>query len=386
MFTSDAKDRSKDYDEISGKASIVPSVAILGTRGYPSYYGGFETAVRQLAPYLADNGWDVTVYGRKGATQSDDRNIDPRVKRVETWSVNRKSLSTLSHGLTATLHLLFHRTDVALIMNVANGFYIPLLRVFGIPVVINVDGMEWKREKWNCFARAVFVAGARLSARFSDRIIVDSREIGRLWKEQFDVDGTFIPYGGFDADTLELKDDFDPGGYVLYVARFVPENSFAVFLRAAEKLCESYDVVLVGSSGYDNDFDEMAKKAAETYPKIHWLGSIRDDDRLFALWQNAGVYFHGHSVGGTNPALVQAMMCGAPIVARRTAFNSEVLAGTGVLVDPTATEVTAAIVGLMEDASARKRLSAEAKSRARMLYSWGQVCRDYESTLITVMR
>ncbi|WP_230010068.1 DUF1972 domain-containing protein, partial [Microbacterium sp. Bi128] len=153
------------YEGLLGRAR---SVAIIGTRGYPSYYGGFETAVRKLAPYLSDAGWAVTVYGRKGATRADDLARDPRVASVETFGLEKKSLSTLTYGLTAVLHAIRRRPDVVLVMNVANGYWLPLLRIFRIPTVVNVDGMEWERAKWGPVAKFVFKLGAKLTARFAN--------------------------------------------------------------------------------------------------------------------------------------------------------------------------------------------------------------------------
>src|SRR4051794_96298 len=138
-----------------GERGRKPRVVILGTRGYPSYYGGFETLVRRLAPFLADRGWDVTVYGRPGATWSDDPQRDPRVHTVTTAGRETKSLSTLSFGCTSCLHGMVHKPDVALVMNVANGYWLPLLKSRDIPVVLNVDGIEWDRDKWGRGAKAV---------------------------------------------------------------------------------------------------------------------------------------------------------------------------------------------------------------------------------------
>ena len=120
---------------------MTKSVVIIGTRGYPSYYGGFETAVRKLAPFLVDQGWDVTVYGRLGSTKDTDPEFDRRVKTITTWGVETKSVSTLSYGLTASLDASRKRPDVALVMNVANGYFLPLLRARGIPTLVNVDGI-----------------------------------------------------------------------------------------------------------------------------------------------------------------------------------------------------------------------------------------------------
>ena len=153
------------------------SVAIIGTRGYPSYYGGFETAVRKLAPDLADMGWDVTVYGRHGATKENDPTLDLRIKRRVTWGMETQNLSTLSHGLTASLDAAVRKPDVALIMNVANGFFLPALRARGIPTLVNVDGIEWEREKWSPKAKMVFRKAAQCTAKWADGLVFDARRI-----------------------------------------------------------------------------------------------------------------------------------------------------------------------------------------------------------------
>jgi len=228
----------------------MPSVAIIGTRGYPSYYGGFETAVRELAPYLVDQGWDVTVYGRHGATLDVDPDRDPRVTSRLTRGVDRKQLSTLTYGFTSCLDAVRRRPDVALVMNVANGYWLPLLRAFGIPTLVNVDGIEWDRAKWGRLAKAVFRTGARLSARFATRLVYDSREIERRWNQDFDAVGVFIPYGGTIQPRLPLERGLNHRGYVLVVARFVPENTIPEFFAAVTEIARHHDVVIVGSAGY----------------------------------------------------------------------------------------------------------------------------------------
>lgn len=364
---------------------VSKSVSIIGTRGYPSYYGGFETAVRKLAPYLAERGWDVTVYGRPGATKPDDLDRDPRVKTIETRGVETKSVSTLSYGLTATADVARRKPDVALVMNVANGFFLPLLRARGIPTLINVDGIEWNRAKWGRLAKAVFHQGARATARFGDRMVYDSVEIARLWREEFGLVGDFIPYGGEVPPELPLEEGLHDREYVLVVARFVPENTIPQFIEAALTLAETRQVVLVGSAGYGGELDERAQALADARPNVRWLGHVSDDRRLLSLWQHAGVYFHGHSVGGTNPALVQAMACGAPIVARDTAYNREVLGGAGVLTDPTPAHIVRAITELLDNKDTQAELSALARVRAHAHYSWEAVCAAYEAALLELV-
>ncbi len=363
------------------------SVAIIGTRGYPSFYGGFETAVRMLAPYLADHGWDVTVYGRPGGSPAPrEFKRDPRVVSRNTPGLESKSLSTLSYGLTSSLDSARRKPDVALVMNVANGYWLPILKARGIPSVVNVDGIEWEREKWGRLARQVFFNGAKATARHADSLIYDARAIGDYWRANFDRDGTFIPYGGTEPTPLPAPMGLRSGEFILLVARFVPENTIGEFFAAAEKLANRHDVVIVGSSGYGGDLDERAKALAAAKPRVSWLGHLRDDDLLLALWQHCGVYFHGHSVGGTNPALVQAMACGAPVVARDTVYNREVLGDVGSFVEPEPDAIVAAIERSLAAPEDRERRSKLSRARVAEQYSWELVCSSYEAELELMRR
>jgi len=361
------------------------SVAIIGTRGYPSYYGGFETAVRRLAPYLAERGWDVTVYGRTNATNDNDPARDSRVRTVVTPGIETKSISTLSYGLTASIHTVINKPDVALVMNTANGYFLPLLRLRGIPTLVNVDGIEWDRAKWGRLAKRVFHTGAILTSRHGTRMVYDARAIGQRWMEEFKVEGEFIPYGGDFPDRLPVESGLTHRGYILAVARFVPENTIPEFLTAAEELARIWPVVLVGSTGYGGELDERAKALAERQPNFTWLGHVSNDARLHSLWQHAGAYFHGHSVGGTNPALVQAMACGAPVVARDTVYNREVLDESALFVAPQGEAIVEAITRLMQDPARQELISASAMTRAKEHYSWDGVCAAYEKALIDLV-
>lgn len=363
------------------EAAQTQSVAIIGTRGYPSYYGGFETAVRKLAPYLCDSGWDVTVYGRPGAVKEGDPSHDRRVTVLKTFGIESKSLSTLSYGLTSVLSALVKRPDVVLVMNVANGYWLPLLRLRNIPTVVNVDGMEWERAKWGKVAKSVFKFGAKLTARYGTTLITDAKEIQRRWRKDFGRDSLFIPYGGETPEDLPLEDGLTHRGYVLLVARFVPENTVAEFFKAVETIAVEHPVVLVGATGYGGELDDRAAALASTLSNVRWLGHVKDDVRLFSLFQHAGAYFHGHSVGGTNPALVQAMACGAPIVARDTVYNREVLADTALFCNPDPRSIAQSVEDLMKDKDASTALGDRARIRAEEDYSWRDVCLAYSSAL-----
>jgi glycosyltransferase involved in cell wall biosynthesis len=363
------------------KGDAVPSVAVLGTRGYPSYYGGFETAIRYLAPELTNMGWDVTVYGRPGSTRIDDNSVDSRVAVRETRGIETKNLSTLSYGLSSAMDSAFRKPDVALVMNVANGFFLPLLSGRGVPTLVNVDGLEWERAKWSRLAQRTFLTGAKCTARWASHLVFDSREIEAYWQRTFGAHGSFIPYGGEVPPPLPIPDGLHHRGYILVVARFVPENSIPQFFDAVPALAAHHPVVIVGSSGYGSELDERAGSLAAEHDSVTWLGHVSDDSLLLALWQHAGVYFHGHSVGGTNPALVQAMAAGAPIVARDTLYNREVLGTAGRYVSPVPHLIVEAMLQLMDDQGELDRACRENVERIEQHYSWKQVCNDYERVL-----
>jgi glycosyltransferase involved in cell wall biosynthesis len=267
-------------------------------------------------------------------------------------------------------------------MNVANGYWLPLLRMRGIPTVVNVDGIEWHRDKWSTLGKAVFKMGAKLTAMHGDFLVADSVQIERFWDDTFNRRGTFIPYGGdVVTERLDPIDGLPSGRYVLFVARLVPENTVGEFLDATEKLSRNHPVVIVGSSGSGGILEARVRRLAEAHSNVRWLGHIADDQKLYSLWQNCGVYFHGHSVGGTNPALVQAMACGAPILARDTVFNREVLLDTGMFVEPRDQAIVDAVEKLLSDRDLQVELSARAQRRAKEAYSWRSVCASYGTAL-----
>lgn len=356
-------------------------MAVIGTRGYPSYYSGFETAVRKVAPYLADAGWEVTVYGRRGATRPDDPGLDRRVLTRTTRGFETKSASTLSYGLTSVVDASFRRPDVALVMNVANGYFLPALRARGVPTLVNVDGLEWERAKWGGLAKQVFRMGAAWTARWASDLVFDARAIENYWHDTFGVGGHFIPYGGDVPTSLPVPEGMRHRGYVLMVARLVPENTIGEFFRAVPSIAERYPVVIVGSSGYGGEWDDAARRLAAQHPTVEWLGHLSNDALLLALWQHAGVYFHGHSVGGTNPSLVQAMAAGAPILARDTIYTREVLGSAGRFVAADARAIQEAVFKFMASPSELNEAASGNALRARECYSWEDVCGRYERAL-----
>jgi glycosyltransferase involved in cell wall biosynthesis len=359
--------------------------AILGSRGFPSTYGGYETLVRHLAPFLVQAGHDVTVYCR--ARDGDRRTwVTEDVRCIATPGRDTKSLSTLTFGMTATLDASLRHFDSILILNIANGFWFPALRMARTPFAVNTDGIEWERGKWGHLARSVFRAGAWMTARNAGELVCDSHAIGAVWKELFGRDLTFIPYG---APVLSGvgRDRLDAAGlgeepYLLAVARLVPENNVELTLDALELLGEAAPrAVIVGSANFDSPI-KARLRALEATGRVRWLGHVDDQRLLNQLWAHSAVYVHGHSVGGTNPALLQALGAGAPTIALDTPFNAEVLPFPEQLFAGDASALAEQIDSVLGSSERRRRMRFVGQRIVGERYSWEDVCRRYTDLLV----
>jgi glycosyltransferase involved in cell wall biosynthesis len=358
-------------------------LAIIGSRGYPSSYGGYETLVRHLAPYLKDQGHEVTVYCRSGRPRR-QRTVDG-VRCLYTVGVDSKSVSTLSFGASSCIDAAFRGYDAALVLNIANGFWLPVLRAAGVPTVVNTDGVEWERGKWGRVARTVFRTGARWCARFADTLICDSEAIGRIWWTEFDKESEFIPYGadipshGPPSKLVDLG--LARGGYILVVARLVPENNVDLTLDAVELLGDRAPrLVVVGSAGSESPIEDRLRRL-EAGKNVMWLGHVSDQQLLTQLWQNAAAYVHGHSVGGTNPALLQALGAGAPTLALKTPFNMEVLPDPDCLYELSSRDLADKIDAVVGSEQRQRAMAVEGTAIVGERYSWTDVCAAYAAAL-----
>lgn len=362
------------------------NIAILGSRGFPSTYGGYETLVRHLAPYLVRAGHDVTVYCR---TRDEDRRTwtTENVRCIATPGRDTKSLSTLTFGMTATLDASFRRFDSILVLNIANGFWLPMLRAARTPFAVNIDGIEWERGKWSRFGRATFRAGAWMTARNTDALICDSHAIGAIWEQLFDHDSIFIPYGAPVLNDVG-RDRLNAMGlgsepYLLVVARLAPENNVELTLDALELLGDRAPrAVIVGSANFDSSLIEARLQTMEAAGQVSWLGHVDDQDLLIQLWAHSAVYIHGHSVGGTNPALLQALGAGAPTLALDTPFNAEVLPYPEHRFPDDARALADRIQSVVASPSLQEEMAQRGRSVIRERYSWDDVCQAYMKTLV----
>ncbi|MHB8691972.1 MAG: DUF1972 domain-containing protein [Solirubrobacteraceae bacterium] len=360
-------------------------IAIIGSRGYPSTYGGYETLVRYVARRWVEEGHSVTVYCR---------NRDPDGRRhwhqdgVECiWTAGRdsNSASTLTFGLSSHLHARTRRFDAALVLNIANGFFLPLLATRGIPSVLNTDGLEWQRGKWGPIAQKVFYKGALMSAKHADVLVSDSQAIGAIWKDEFGVQPRFIPYGGVVHNSVRRERLAEVGvrrgEYVLVVARLIPENNVELTLDALDRMPDRPPAVIVGSANCDGEIDRRLRQLDQD-GRVRWLGHVDDQELLTQLWANCGVYVHGHSVGGTNPALLQALGAGAPTLALDTPFNNEVIKLDHQLYPHDADALATAIGRVLDSRSTQRSFAVHGRKRVADDYDWDAVAAGYLDALL----
>jgi glycosyltransferase involved in cell wall biosynthesis len=295
-------------------------VAILGTRGVPPEYGGFETFAAELGVRLVRRGHEVTVYCRAAGAHA-WRGLE----RIVLPHLPGKYLETVSHTFVSAIHALRRDFDVVLLCNAANAFTIPLLRAGRVPVAINVDGIERKRRKWNLFGQAFYAAGEAFAATFASAVVADAEVIAEYYRSNYSVEPVVIPYGAEfpsedDSDVLERL-GLRQGGYILYVSRFEPENNPLEVVLAYETLKNAPPLVMLGAARYDKALEGELRSHAG--PNILFPGALYGADYR-TLQRRARLYVQATEVGGTHPALIEAMASGGLVLANDTPENREV--------------------------------------------------------------
>jgi len=357
-------------------------IAVVGTRGIPARYGGFETFAEELSTRLAARGHHVTVYCRSNNityTGPEYRGV----RLVTLPTIAHKYFDTIAHTFLATLHLLAHPADIALYCNGANTVFTVLPRLAGIPVVINVDGLERHRKKWNALARAWYAFSERLTTFFPTAVVTDARAIADYYAERHGQPTHFIPYGAETGPvrTREALDRFglEPSGYWLYVSRMEPENNALLVVRAFERTTVDKKLVLVGDAPYAGDYIREVRATRD--PRIVFTGAVYGAG-YHELEAHSFAYIHATEVGGTHPALIEAMGRGRCVLYLSTAENAEVAEGVGVPFENSEGSLAAAIEQVSAwPAEERRTLGEAALERVRLRYDWERVTDQYEELL-----
>lgn len=356
-------------------------LAILGTRGVPPNYGGFETFAAELGRRLVLRGHDVTVYCREPGPETWEG-----IRRIERGSVGHKYLETVSHTFVSAIDALRRDFDAVLVCNAANAFVLPLLRAARIPVAINVDGIERRRRKWNVLGRMVYAIGEAFSVSFASRIIADADVIASYYADQYGASCSTIRYGADfpdepDSDILERL-QIEERNYILYVSRFEPENNPLEVVESYRRMLErrgdrpTPPLVMVGHGLYAPELVRTLQSHAG--PKILLPGAIYGRDYR-TLQRRSLIYIQATEVGGTHPALIEAMGSGGAVLANGTPENREAGGDAVGYFELRPTEsLSTALSEWLDDAALRERFRELARRRAAERYSWDSVTTEYE--------
>ena len=367
---------------------MVPlKLAILGTRGVPPNYGGFETFAAELGTRLIERGHDVWVYCREASWQSTADSTWKGIHRIVLPTLGHKYFETVSHTFLSALDALRRDFDAVLVCNAANAFVLPLLRAARIPVFINVDGIERKRRKWNVLGRMVYAIGEAFSVSFASAVIADADVIADYYRGQYGIEPAVIPYGAEfpaeeDSDVL-ARLGLTAGQYLLYVSRFEPENNPLEVVQAYESATADrrlptadYPLVMLGKGLYAPDLvEELHRHASD---RILFPGALYGRDYR-TLQRNALLYIQATEVGGTHPALIEAMASGGCVLANDTPENREVGGdAVGYFNLRPAETLSGMISEWVSNPLQREDFRARARTRAREQYSWDRVTDQYE--------
>jgi glycosyltransferase involved in cell wall biosynthesis len=354
-------------------------VALIGSRGIPNRYGGYETLMEELAVRLVARGFQVTVYCRSHSTPKTLKEYRG-AELVVLPTIRSKYLDTPVHTFLSCLHAARAGYDAALVVNSANAIFVPLLRIGGTPVALHVDGIEKRRAKWGPVGRFVYALSERLACALPDILVTDAEVIRRHYLDRYGAESVPIAYG------VEPRPAAEEGvlqrlglvsrRYFLYVSRFEPENNPHRVAEAYRQVGGDLPLVMVGGAPYAGDFIRGFTEGAD--PRILFPGAIYGEGYR-ELLSHALAYVHATEVGGTHPALVEAMGYGNCAVINDTPENREVAGGVGLYFraeDPASLAEQLDWICLNPDRSAARGRAAV--RRAALLYSWDRVTDQYD--------
>lgn len=354
-------------------------IAILGTRGIPASYGGFETFAEELGVRLAAAGVQVTVYCEAGAGEQPGEYRGVRLRHLPAPAFG--PLTTVLFDLRCLWHAR-RGFDVVYLLGYGAAPFCFLPRLHGTQVWLNVDGIEWRRAKWGRVAREYFKAMEFCSVHLPDRVIADAAGVRAHLRERHrrSVPCSVIAYGAPVVDEAPGADELSAwevraDAYWLVVCRLEPENHVREIVEGFLASDSPYPLLIVGDHRVQTDYVRGLRALASD--RVRLLGAVYDAERLRMLRFHALAYFHGHSVGGTNPSLLEAMGCGNLVIAHDNVFNREVLAKCGRFFRTP--EDISRLVREVQMLDSRERAAERARAHARVKtrYGWDRITRSY---------
>lgn len=355
-------------------------IAILGSRGYPYVYSGYETFVKELSERLVKEGCQVTVYCHRNLFK-ERPNIINGINLVYIPTIEKKTLSQFIHSFLSILHSIFQDYDIILVVNSANGPFGLITKLFGKKTAINVDGLEWLRPKWRGVGAKYFYYASKLATKFYDVIINDSFAMAKIYKKEFNVNSKVITYGAnirySQKPEMIKKWNLKPLNYYLVVGRLIPDNNSDVIIREFVKSKSTKKLVIVGDVPYKDKFAEKIKDTKDE--RIIFTGYVTDQNELAELYHHCFAYIHGHEFGGTNPTMLKALAYGCAVIALDTVFAKEMCDGDKHALYFTKEEgnLMQLIDMLEDDDSVLHDLRNTSRDRIIENYTWEKITKQY---------
>jgi glycosyltransferase involved in cell wall biosynthesis len=358
------------------------NIAMLGTRGIPASYSGFETCVEQLGKRLVERGHNVTVYCRSNHINYQDPHY-LGIRLVKLPTISNKYLDTLFHSFLSSIHALNQEYDICLYFIAGNSLVSWIPRLAGSKTIINVDGLDWKREKWPWLAKKYIQLAEYFAVKLPNRYLTDSTVVQSYYQERFKSNPEYIPYGSevkrLPPGELMKKYQLEPDQYILFVGRLVPENNIHHLVQAFREIDTNMKCVIVGDSAYSEDYKNNLYKKAENDQRILFTGYIFGEG-YYELGSNAHIFVETSGVGGTHPAIVEAMAFGNCVIVNNTPENLETIGDAGFSYegDVGASSLLDMLNMLLADSELVYEYKNIARSRAEQNYSWDSVTDQYE--------
>lgn len=365
-------------------------IALLGTRGVPASYSGFETCVEQLGQRLAKRGHDVTVYCRSHHIAYDKPSYKG-MRLVKIPTIPNKYLDTIVHSFICSLHALLQSYDIGLYFIAGNSPVTFIPRLVGTKTILNVDGLDWKREKWPVLAKKYIKLAEYLATKLPTAYLTDSKVVQTYYRNEHESEPHYIPYGSevdleSPGDTL-AKYGLEPGRYILFVGRLVPENCAHHLVDAFRKLDTDMKCVIVGDAPYAQEYIQSLHDRARDDDRIIFTGYVFGKG-YHELSTNALIFVETSGVGGTHPALLEAMAFGSCVVTHDTAENQETIGDAGFIYDGTvgSEALNEVLERLIQQPDLVTQYASLAVERAKSVYSWESVTDQYEHLFYELMR
>ncbi|MCG8035547.1 MAG: DUF1972 domain-containing protein [Candidatus Thiodiazotropha taylori] len=358
------------------------SISILGTRGIPANHGGFETFAEYLALYLLDKGWDVTVYCQVEGNENISIDCWKGIKRINVPVNKNGALGTILFDLKSTIHA--SRTNsLILTLGYNTALFSLIYRISRNRNIINMDGIEWKREKWSFIEKTWLYLNERIACLVANHLIADHPEIKnhlstRVSREKISI----IPYGAEEVasgsfDVL-TKYNLVSNEYAIVIARPEPENSILEIVTAFSKRPRGKKLVVLGK--YDNsNYCKCVLEAANN--EIIFPGAIYDKEIVQALRFHSALYIHGHQVGGTNPSLVEALGAGCAVLAHDNKFNRWV-AGDKSSFFRTIKDCDVKLSNLLNNSRHLNDMKTSSLEVYRERFIWNNILQEYNDLLL----